>query len=368
MYEIKLKFLPVMMAAATVVVAAEPSEMKSTMRSTINRVDVGRQEIDERGGKFVREGNELFVAGKYMEARDKYMAAIKAYEQFAPYGSFSEKSEVKLSVNLGGEIISKEYSLAEYEEICKPLLERLRKPIERSIRDANVKIEDIDRIILVGGGTRLPIVRNFVIKLFKRFLGALVDPDMAVAQGAALQCAMKERDEEIKEVVLTDVCPFTLGTEVTVFNGLFDESGSGKDFIEITKLPGRDVWNQFLVVERAAPVCWMTPDQELKIADYTADGKTDVAKFFNSRRHAGGLNYSAPSGRTAFVAETSTEFELEAYLRGLPQPKKEEDDANANETPVEEPTEEESVVDEPADDAAPAEEPIVEEPAASEPQ
>ena len=93
MYEIKLKFLPVMMAAATVVVAAEPSEMKSTMRSTINRVDVGRQEIDERGGKFVREGNELFVAGKYMEARDKYMAAIKAYEQFAPYGSFSEKSE-----------------------------------------------------------------------------------------------------------------------------------------------------------------------------------------------------------------------------------------------------------------------------------
>ena len=89
MYEIKFKFLPVMMAAATVAVAADPSEM----RSTINRVDVGRQEIDERGGKLVKEGNDLFVAGKYMEARDKYMAAIKAYEQFASYGSFSEKSE-----------------------------------------------------------------------------------------------------------------------------------------------------------------------------------------------------------------------------------------------------------------------------------
>ena len=89
MYEIKLKYLPVMMAAATVVVAAEPSEV----RSTINRVDVGRQEIDERGGKFVREANELFVAGKYMEARDKYMEAIKAYEQFGTSGSFSEKSE-----------------------------------------------------------------------------------------------------------------------------------------------------------------------------------------------------------------------------------------------------------------------------------
>ena len=89
MYEFKLKFLPVMMAAATVVVAAESTDLNDT----INRVDVGRQEIDERGGKFVREGNEFFVAGKYVEARDKYMAAIKAYEQFAAYGSFTEKSE-----------------------------------------------------------------------------------------------------------------------------------------------------------------------------------------------------------------------------------------------------------------------------------
>ncbi len=146
--------------------------------------------------------------------------------------SFAENSEVTLSVNVDGEAVSKKYTLDEYEEICRPLLERLRKPIERSIRDANIKIEDIDRIILVGGATRLPIVKNFVIKLFKRFLGALVDPDMAVAQGAALQCAMKERDEEIKEVVLTDVCPFTLGTEVTVYNGLFDESGHYLPIIE----------------------------------------------------------------------------------------------------------------------------------------
>ena len=152
-------------------------------------------------------------------------------------------------------------------------------------------------------------------------------------------------------------------------DGLFDESGTGKDFIEMTKLPGRDVWNQFLVVERAAPVCWMTPDQELKIADYTADGKTDVAKFFTSRRHAGGLNYSAPSGRTAFVAETSTEFELEAYLRGLPQPKKEEDDDSTDdvEDPVEEPTAEEPSDPEPANDETVGEELTVEEPSDPEP-
>jgi len=145
---------------------------------------------------------------------------------------FSESNKVTMSVNINGEQLTKEYTLEDYEALCQPLLERLRKPIERSIRDANIKIDDIDRIILVGGATRLPIVRNFVVKLFKRFLGALVDPDMAVAQGAALQCAMKERNEEIKEVVLTDVCPFTLGTEVTVYNGMFDESGHYLPIIE----------------------------------------------------------------------------------------------------------------------------------------
>ena len=88
MYEFKLKFLPVMMAAATVVVAAESSD---DLRDTINRVDVGRQEIDERGDRLVREGNELFVAGKYMEARDKYMAAKKEYEPFGNSGRFPEK-------------------------------------------------------------------------------------------------------------------------------------------------------------------------------------------------------------------------------------------------------------------------------------
>ena len=90
MYEIKLKFLPVMLVAASVVAAAETTP---AMRGTINRVDVGRQEIEERGGKLVREGNALFASGQYKEARDKYMEAIKAYEKFAAYGDFKERSE-----------------------------------------------------------------------------------------------------------------------------------------------------------------------------------------------------------------------------------------------------------------------------------
>ena len=92
MYEIKLKFLPVMMVAASVVAAAE-AELEPGMRNTVNRVDVGRQEIEERGGKYVSEGNALFAAEKYKDAIQKYMEAIKTYKNFAAYGNFKERSE-----------------------------------------------------------------------------------------------------------------------------------------------------------------------------------------------------------------------------------------------------------------------------------
>jgi len=59
-----------------------------------------------------------------------------------------------------------------------------------------------------------------------------VDPDKAVALGAALQCGMKARDQEIREVVLTDVCPYTLGTEIVMHNGIFEEDGHYLPIIE----------------------------------------------------------------------------------------------------------------------------------------
>ncbi|MBP5531512.1 MAG: hypothetical protein J6Y54_05735 [Lentisphaeria bacterium] len=89
MYEFKLKFLPVMMTAASVVVAAETTDV----RGTINRVDVGRQEIAERGGAHVKEGNRLFVDGRYEEAIAKYREARKIYEQYALYGGFRDRDK-----------------------------------------------------------------------------------------------------------------------------------------------------------------------------------------------------------------------------------------------------------------------------------
>ncbi|MCQ2500103.1 MAG: molecular chaperone HscC [Lachnospiraceae bacterium] len=136
---------------------------------------------------------------------------------------FAETNSSLMTIQLNGELLKTEMDLAEYETACQPLLDRIRKVLERSIRDADLKLSEIDRIVLVGGATRLPIVRKFVIKLFGGFPSS-IDPDTAVAQGAALQCGIKEREEEIREIVLTDVCPFTLGTEVNKSNGVFDES------------------------------------------------------------------------------------------------------------------------------------------------
>ena len=131
-----------------------------------------------------------------------------------------------------GQIHAMKLTLEEYERVCGPLLERLRRPIERSLRDAGVSLADIDQIVLVSGATRLPVVRRFVEKLFGQKPSVSVNSDEAVASGAALQCGMKTRDKEIREVVLTDVCPYTLGTEVMVDNGIFEEDGHYLPIIE----------------------------------------------------------------------------------------------------------------------------------------
>jgi len=99
--------------------------------------------------------------------------------------------------------------------ICEPLLERLRAPIERALRDARIKVADLDEVLLVGGTTRMPLVRKLVASLFGRFPAMHLNPDEVIAQGAAIQAALKARDATLEEVVLTDVCPYSLGVEIS---------------------------------------------------------------------------------------------------------------------------------------------------------
>ena len=146
--------------------------------------------------------------------------------------SFAESDAAIMNVTVGGKKYTENFQLSEYEKRCAPLLEKLRKPIEKALSDARITLDDLDEILLTGGATRLPIVKDYV----KRICGidpvSIREPEQSVVLGAALQCAMKERDAQIEEVILTDVCPFTLGTEVVRDNGSFEIPGVYLPIIE----------------------------------------------------------------------------------------------------------------------------------------
>lgn len=107
----------------------------------------------------------------------------------------------------------------EFEAKCEVLVNRLREPILRSLRDGNTRVDSLAEIVLVGGSTRMPIIRKAVTRLFGRFPNSTVHPDHAVALGAAVQAGLKARDADLDEIRLTDVCPFTLGVDTAEPDG-----------------------------------------------------------------------------------------------------------------------------------------------------
>jgi molecular chaperone HscC len=102
-----------------------------------------------------------------------------------------------------------------FDKACQPLIERLRTPVLQALQDSDVKVDQLNEIVLVGGATRMPLVKRAVTRMFGRFPATHVHPDEAVAIGAAIQAGLKARHADLKEVVLTDVCPYTLGVGIS---------------------------------------------------------------------------------------------------------------------------------------------------------
>ena len=92
------------------------------------------------------------------------------------------------------------FSLDRYENECHHLLERIRKPIERTLKDAKLRLCDIDEIILIGGGTKLSLIRKYVSRLFGRIPNSEINPEEVVVMGVALAAAIKDRNEDLKEI------------------------------------------------------------------------------------------------------------------------------------------------------------------------
>ncbi|MBR0237979.1 MAG: Hsp70 family protein [Thermoguttaceae bacterium] len=103
----------------------------------------------------------------------------------------------------------------QFELWTKDLLERLEKPIQRVLADANWSTSVVDETILVGGSTRMPMVRNMMSEMFGFEPQCRLNPDEVVALGAAIQGGLFANDKALTDMAVTDIAPFTLGVEVT---------------------------------------------------------------------------------------------------------------------------------------------------------
>lgn len=130
--------------------------------------------------------------------------------------ALTEAPEAKAEFALKGEARGLSITREKFDEITDPILKRLRLPIQRAISDASLRADDLHRIITVGGATRMHAVRQLVTRLFKRFPEYSIDPDHVVALGAAVQAGLAARHKALDDVVMTDVCPFTLGFETAI--------------------------------------------------------------------------------------------------------------------------------------------------------
>jgi len=101
-----------------------------------------------------------------------------------------------------------------FSRLAEPLVQRMRAPLERAMRDARLQPGQLDEIVLVGGASRMPLVARLVSRMFGRLPLRHVNPDQAIALGACVAAGLKARDQQLEEIILTDVCPYSLGTEV----------------------------------------------------------------------------------------------------------------------------------------------------------
>ncbi len=106
------------------------------------------------------------------------------------------------------------------EELWESLLQRIDHPIHRALRDAGLRPDQIDEVLLVGGATRMPCIRRLAARIFGRMPLHNLPVDEAVAMGAAVQAALTARDRQVEDLVVTDIAPFTLGiSSVAVAGG-----------------------------------------------------------------------------------------------------------------------------------------------------
>ena len=154
---------------------------------------------------FLREHG---VARQQLRAQE-YAVLLKQAERCKKL--LSEQDEVVMHATVGDQLYESTYTMDRLFEQSKALLKEIRQVIGRALKDGKMTIHDVDLVVMAGGSSKMPLIQKYIRHLFHKAPMVQGNCDELIALGLGLVCGVKERKEEIKDYILTDICPFSLG-------------------------------------------------------------------------------------------------------------------------------------------------------------
>ena len=185
------------------------------VKSTNGDTHLGGDDFD---GKIINWLAEEFMRDENMDLRKDPMS-LQRLKEAAEKAKIELSSSTETEINLpyitatasGPKHLVRKLTRAKFEQLCDDLIRATIEPCRKALADANMTVNDIDDVILVGGSTRIPAIQNIVKDFFKKEPSKGVNPDEVVAIGASIQGGVLTG--EVKDVLLLDVTPLSLGIE-----------------------------------------------------------------------------------------------------------------------------------------------------------
>jgi len=188
-------------------------EVKSTSGDTqLGGTDMDRRVFDYQLERFQSQSGLDIRADRLALARLKEAAEIAKIELTTSTTTHITLPFIAAKAGVP-QHLEMDFTRVELERLVAPVIERCRAPVEQALADAHITPKDIDRVVFVGGPTRMPAVRRFFEELLGRKAEMGVDPMECVAAGAAIQAGVLAGEAGLGEIVLVDVTPLTLGVE-----------------------------------------------------------------------------------------------------------------------------------------------------------